>query len=57
MSINTIQSIQRQINEIEDKIRREQGDVRELKKLLERLRMYEFEEDLRESDNRQLLKG
>lgn len=57
MSINTIQSIQRQINEIEDKIRREQGDIQELKKLLERLRMYEFEEDLRESDNRQLLKG
>lgn len=57
MSINTIQSIQRQINEIEEKIRREQGDVRELKKLLERLRMHEFEEDLRESDNRQLLKG
>jgi TolA-binding protein len=50
-------SIQKQINEIEQRVRQEQGDVEQLKKALQRLRMQEFEEDLRESDNRQLLKG
>ncbi len=57
MNTAMMNSIQKQINEIEQRIRQEQGDVEQLKKALQRLRMQEFEEDLRESDNRQLLKG
>jgi hypothetical protein len=57
MNTAMMNSIQKQINEIEHRIRQEQGDVEQLKKALERLRMQQFEEDLRENDNRQLLKG
>jgi hypothetical protein len=57
MNTAMMNSIQKQINEIEQRVRQEQGDVEQLKKALQRLRMQEFEEDLRESDNRQLLKG
>lgn len=50
------QEIQRQIAEIESRISHDKGDVVELKKLLERLRMQDFEEDIREVDNRQFLR-
>ena len=50
-------TIKMEIEQLERKIAQEQGDVVQLKKLLERLKLQEFEEDIRESDNRQLLKG
>jgi hypothetical protein len=52
-----IQQIQKQIRDIENRISEEKGDLEQLKRLLERLKMQEFEEELRESDNRQLLTG
>lgn len=55
--MSMIQVIQKQIKEIEDRIKTDSGDVAELKKALSRLKMQEFEEDLKESDNKQLLQG
>jgi len=52
-----IQQIQKQIKDIESRILENKGDLDQLKRLLERLKIQEFEEDLKESDNRQLLKG
>lgn len=49
--------IKKKIEELEEQIANQNGDLRELKKQLHQLRMQEFEEDLREDDNRQLLKG
>lgn len=49
------QNIQRQIREIEERIENDKGNVRDLKEILQRLKMQAFEEDLRESGNRQLL--
>ena len=56
MNMSIRQEIQRQIVEIESRISQDRGDVEELKKLLERLRMQDFEEDIRETDNRQFLR-
>jgi hypothetical protein len=56
MKMSIRQEIQRQIVEIESRISHDKGDVVELKKLLERLRMQDFEEDIRETDNRQFLR-
>jgi hypothetical protein len=56
MNMSIRQEIQRQIAEIESRISHDKGDVVELKKLLERLRMQDFEEDIREVDNRQFLR-
>jgi TolA-binding protein len=56
MNMSIRQEIQRQIAEIESRISHDKGDVAELKKLLERLRMQDFEEDIRETDNRQFLR-
>jgi hypothetical protein len=50
-------TIKKQIKDIELKIETQQGDVEQLKKMLERLKYQQFEEDIRESDSRQLLKG
>jgi TolA-binding protein len=50
-------TIKREIQNIEAQIAEQQGDVAHLKKMLERLKTQEFEEDIRESDNRQLLRG
>jgi TolA-binding protein len=47
--------IQKQIKQLEKKIANDQGDLAEMKRLLERLKMQEFEEDIRESDHRRLL--
>jgi TolA-binding protein len=56
MNMSIRQEIQRQIVEIETRISQDKGDVEELKKLLTRLRMQDFEEDIRETDNRQFLR-
>jgi TolA-binding protein len=56
MKMSIRQEIQRQIVEIESRISQDKGDVVELKKLLERLKMQDFEEDIRETDNRQFLR-
>jgi peptidoglycan hydrolase CwlO-like protein len=50
-------TIKKQIQDIESKIASQQGDVEQLKTLLEKLKYQQFEEDIRESDSRQLLKG
>lgn len=57
MTTILMDTIKKQIREIESKIASQQGDVEQLKTLLEKLKYQEFEEDIRESDNRQLLKG
>jgi hypothetical protein len=56
MNMSIRQEIQRQIVEIESRMTQDKGDVAELKKLLERLKMQDFEEDIRETDNRQFLR-
>lgn len=56
MTTILMDTIKKQIQEIESKIASQQGDVQQLKALLERLKYQEFEEDIRESDNRQLLR-
>jgi hypothetical protein len=49
--------LKRQIRELEEKIAIDEGEKLQLQIELNRLKLAEFEEDLRESDNRQLLKG
>jgi predicted lipid-binding transport protein (Tim44 family) len=56
MNMSIRQEIQRQIVEIESRMSQDKGDVAELKKLLDRLRMQDFEEDIRETDSRQFLR-
>lgn len=55
MSIRDL--LKNQIVELEKKIASDQGDVAALKEALAKLQMQDFEEDLREQDNRQLLNG
>jgi hypothetical protein len=57
MTTILMDTIKKQIKDIELKIETQQGDVEQLKKMLERLKYQQFEEDIRESDSRQLLKG
>ena len=47
----------KQIRELEEKIAEAQGDKVQLEKELQKLKVAEFEEDMRESDDRHLLKG
>ena len=54
--MSILQAIQKQITEIEARIAEDSGDVTQLKKILNTLRMQEFEEDIREQDNRQFLR-
>jgi hypothetical protein len=54
--MSILQAIQKQIEEIEARIAEDSGDVTQLKKILNNLRMQEFEEDIRESDSRQFLR-
>jgi hypothetical protein len=51
--------LQKQIKELEDRITQFQGDKTILEDQLQRLRLAEFEEDMREnaSSEKQLLKG
>lgn len=51
----TAEALRKQIEELESKIASNIGDVQELKRKLSRLQIHEFEEDLRETDNRRLL--
>jgi uncharacterized coiled-coil protein SlyX len=55
MSIREV--IQKQIAELESKISSQQGDVAALKSALAQLQLQDFEEDLRESGDQQLLNG
>lgn len=45
------------IREIEEKIVRDEGEKLELEVQLNKLRLSEFEEDLKETQNQQFLKG
>ena len=45
------------IRDLEEKIARDEGAKLQLQIELNRLKISEFEEDLKESDNRQLLQG
>ena len=47
----------KQIKELEERISKYEGDKTILMDQLQRLRHSEFEEDLKETDNKQLLKG
>jgi hypothetical protein len=49
--------LKRQILDLEEKIARDEGAKLQLQTELNRLKIAEFEEDLKESDDRQLLKG
>lgn len=49
--------LKRQIRELEQKIAEDQGEKAELEKQLNKLKLAEFEEDLREENGQQLLKG
>lgn len=49
--------LQNQIRELEERIAKYQGDKSILQDQLQKLRMAEFEEDIRVSDGKQLLKG
>jgi hypothetical protein len=52
-----IKDIQKQIAELNLRIQQNQGDVVELQEKLNKLLISEFEEDMREESNQQLLKG
>lgn len=47
----------KQIRELEIKIAEAQGDKMQLEKELQKLKVAEFEEDMRESSDQHLLKG
>jgi len=49
--------LQERISELESQINSNTGDLETLKKELNRIQNLEMEEDLRESDNRNLLQG
>ena len=54
---NTVQVIQQQIKDIEYRIAKDKQEIQNLLFALTRIKMQEFEEDLRNTDNMQLLKG
>ena len=54
---NTAQIIQQQIKDIEYRIAKDKQEIQNLLFALTRIKMQEFEEDLRNTDNKQLLKG
>lgn len=51
------EQLQKEIRELEHQILNSQGKKLELEQKLQQLRLAEFEEDMRESDGQQLLKG
>lgn len=51
------QILQKQIQELEEKIASASTEKEELKRQLQKLKLAEFEEDIKDTDNRQLLKG
>ena len=54
---NTAQIIQQQIKDIEYRIAKDKQEIQYLNEVLAKLKMQQFEEDLRNTDNKQLLKG
>lgn len=53
-----LDSVRKQIQELEDKISNHDGNLKHLKQELERLKKTAFEEEMRlENDTRQLLNG
>ncbi len=46
-----------QIVEIQKRIDQQSGDIEDLKKQLDRLKLMAFEEEMREENDQQLLKG
>ena len=48
---NTAQIIQQQIKDIEYRIARDKQEIQNLNQILTKLKMQEFEEDLRNTDN------
>ena len=54
---NTAQIIQQQIKDIESRIANFKHEIQYLNEVLAKLKMQQFEEDLRNTDNKQLLKG
>lgn len=57
MKMSYLKEIQRQIVELNLRIQQNQGDVVALQNQLNQLLIAEFEEDMREESNQQLLKG
>ena len=49
--------IQQRIQELQREISEDKGEIESLKKELNKLELAEFEEDLHEQNNQQLLKG
>jgi hypothetical protein len=49
--------LQKRIHELEHRIKNNLGEKDELERELKKLELQEFEEDLREQGNQQLLKG
>lgn len=50
-------TLKKQILELEEKIKTQQGEKRDLEEALRRLQLAQFEEDLREDSGPQLLNG
>ena len=57
MKKSYIKELQKQISELNLRIQQNQGDVASLQSELNKLLIAEFEEDMREETNQQLLKG
>lgn len=51
------QLVQKQIEDIESRIANFKHEIQYLNEVLAKLKMQQFEEDLRNTDNKQLLKG
>jgi hypothetical protein len=49
--------LQQRIQELQREISEDRGEIESLRKELTKLQLAEFEEDLHEQDNQQLLKG
>jgi hypothetical protein len=49
--------LKKQIKDMEERILKDESEKYQLQLELNKLKLAEFEEDLKESDNRQLLKG
>ena len=49
--------LKRKIRDLEEKIARDEGEKLDLEVQLNKLRLTEFEEDLKETQNQQFLKG
>lgn len=50
-------TIKQRISDLEQRIQLQQGNLEEMTRELERLKLTEFEEDLRSEDNKKLLLG